>query len=669
MTPGLKYALTIASGDAAGERGQQEQFFADLLTVMTSKDRKAAAGKGMQGFQWKASPLLLNVAQTVFMISPAAYRAINHYLPLPNERTLQHRAQLPKFPVEFTRRTITLAKDHMTAMGWAGPVAMSCDDTKLQAALRPFYDEDRESWCILGSTGSPILVANIDEFRRAVESGSVEKATKLRLWCLQVCCPGVPSYVLAAKGISDSLSVPELFAFSWKMLTELIDEGVCVCSYANDGTTTERNVQHMIADHAQSKFTHSVHDPHPGYEDMVITVAVINGQPVALIQDDLHLKKTLRNNPFSGAKSLTFPRHTVHYAQVLRIAQEDGPIYRRDVVKLDRQDDNAAARLFNADTLEWLVARSDLLDDNLALVVYLFVFGELIDAYQNRTIATTERVRMVLRAHFFVGYWEKFLAVAGYSKAKHFLSPECADIIKIFVNGFFQLLFIHRDHLPEKFAMFLYLVGTSLCEHAFGCARKFDPDFTLYTFYQLKPKITLMLHNAILTSDSKDAKARAGGYNFSYLDRHGVDAAAAFILPTDSEIASESCGAYEDVTSLFWLLGVDVLELNTNTSTTPGFASIPHWAGHVQPGPSAPTTDEPANSDAESDCGDLESGNESEDSAEPDLQHLVAQTEGLDVDTKAAREHLMRLRYAAVSLEVAKDQKLCVSRFSDTESS
>nr|GAT48523.1 predicted protein [Mycena chlorophos] len=380
ITPGLQYAVNVASRSPVGEQGTQEQFFADLLTVMTSKERKATKGKGMQGFQWKMSPLLyvglgtVHVAVRVYgpvttvrdpyrtrssalAIRPDAYRALERYLPLPDERTLQRRrAKLPKFPVEFTRRTITLAKDRMTAMGWSGPVAMSCDDTKLQAALRPFYDENRQSWCILGSTGAPMLIANLPEFRQAVELGTVERATKLRLWCLQVCCPGVPSYILAAKGISDSLVVAELFEFSWKLPTELIDEGILVCSYASDGTTTERNVQHMIADRARpnsrtasttrvlatislvpdrSGFrrscTLSAHPttkprdarmPPERANDISITIPVINGQPIALIQDDLHLKKTLRNNPFSGAKSLTFPQHTVHFAQVLRIAEQ-----------------------------------------------------------------------------------------------------------------------------------------------------------------------------------------------------------------------------------------------------------------------------------------------------------------------------------------------------------
>jgi hypothetical protein len=68
------------------------------------------------------------------------------------------------------------------------------------------------------------------------------------------------------------------------------------------------------------------------------------------------------------------------YSHFRTIAFEDGPLYHRDVEKLDRQDDNAATRFFLGDTLKWL---SDRYPELLGLVVYLFVFGELINAYQN----------------------------------------------------------------------------------------------------------------------------------------------------------------------------------------------------------------------------------------------------------------------------------------------
>lgn len=60
--------------------------------------------------------------------------------------------------------------------------------------------------------------------------------------------------------------------------------------------------------------------------------------------------------------------------------EDSTPLFKRDVEKLDRQDDNAAARLFSANVLKFLANKHP---DHAGKIVYLFIFGELVDAYQN----------------------------------------------------------------------------------------------------------------------------------------------------------------------------------------------------------------------------------------------------------------------------------------------
>jgi len=86
-------------------------------------------------------------------------------------------------------------------------------------------------------------------------------------------------------------------------------------------------------------------------------------------------------------------------ATIRDLAFADGsPLYRRDIEKLDRQDDNAVSRLFSANTLPYLASHYP----DRVEIVYLFVFGDLIDAYQNRSIPHLERVKMLLRARYFL---------------------------------------------------------------------------------------------------------------------------------------------------------------------------------------------------------------------------------------------------------------------------
>jgi hypothetical protein len=65
-------------------------------------------------------------------------------------------------------------------------------------------------------------------------------------------------------------------------------------------------------------------------------------------------------------------------------------------------DYRAAARLFSADTLEQAAEDSE---NNMGLIVYLFVFDDLIDAYQSRTISHHEQAKMVIRARIFLQTW------------------------------------------------------------------------------------------------------------------------------------------------------------------------------------------------------------------------------------------------------------------------
>ena len=72
------------------------------------------------------------------------------------------------------------------------------------------------------------------------------------------------------------------------------------------------------------------------------------------------------------------------------------------VYKTDWQDDNAATRLFSAPTLKFL---SDKHPEYLGEIIYLFIFGELIDAYQNHNIDHQERIKLVLWAQYFINAW------------------------------------------------------------------------------------------------------------------------------------------------------------------------------------------------------------------------------------------------------------------------
>jgi hypothetical protein len=144
--------------------------------------------------------------------------------------------------------------------------------------------------------------------------------------------------------------------------------------------------------------------------------------------------------------------------------------------------------------LEWLQENEP---EHLALIVYLFVIGELVDAYQNWFVTVVERVQMVLQAYFFLELWQIFIETAGYSMAKHFISPQCMAIMKRIIFGFLCLVIIYRDYGKTKGGDALpflpWLYSTEVAEHVFGICRQLIKDFTMLDFYFMVPKIFVML--------------------------------------------------------------------------------------------------------------------------------------------------------------------------------
>ena len=93
----------------------------------------------------------------------------------------RRRAKMPRFPMEIGARTFTTAREYIERLGYAsGPVALSCDDTKLHAAWRTYFDTEMDLHFLVGGTGPPLAIANIGELSEILESASdKDKATKV----------------------------------------------------------------------------------------------------------------------------------------------------------------------------------------------------------------------------------------------------------------------------------------------------------------------------------------------------------------------------------------------------------------------------------------------------------------------------------------------------------
>jgi len=306
-------------------------------------------------------------------------------------------------------------------------------------------------------------------------------------------------------------------------------------------------------------------------EPLKVPLMRIYGRCVAAIQDPKHGRKTARNNLFSGSQLLAFGNHIAHYGQVRYLANEkDTPLFWRDVDRMDRQDDRAAARLFSASFFEFCTKHKK--SSYVALSIYLFVFGKLIDAYENRHIPHIDRVKMVLRMQFFKLIWKSFLQSAGYPTLHYFISADADDIIDTLVDGLLGLIYIYHDHLEKPYPLLPWMHGSEANEHVFGLLRSLVTDFTMLDVLQLIPKLHVRLMAACRAKNIKvDFRRIAAGYSHTYFDANDLPLGILTEFPSDNEIACAASAAFNEANALWDLLGF----YDTSNPDCSAHASVP----------------------------------------------------------------------------------------------
>ena len=325
------------------------------------------------------------------------------------------------------------------------------------------------------------------------------------------------------------------------------------------------------------------------------------------------------------------------------MAYEAGtPLYHCDVHKLDRQDDNAAARLFSAAVIEFLAKHHP---------DYLFVFGELINAYQNQAMVHQERVKLVLRACYFMDYWQACLESTGYSEKQYFLSREATDIAQYLINSLIALVVVYRDHFHGEYPLLPWFHSSETCEHVFGEAHQIVKDFSMLDFFYMLTKLCVKLRKAVLSAQSPDFKACANGYCHTYFDVKGIDPLLLAMFPTNEDIQDAALQAMEECESLLVLLGIDpsMLQDKIARQSSVRLPAINSWYSD----PLADRDNGGEDRDNSSDDGDDKSCYPSDDSDSTndaaELQELMDQIEGRDFP-RSHDDKLTRLTCAAMAI-------------------
>ncbi|PKY28443.1 hypothetical protein RhiirB3_391046 [Rhizophagus irregularis] len=343
---------------------------------------------------------------------------------------------------------------------WKGPVLLMTDCTK----IRPKLVYSQELGYITGSTLSPseVSISNINDIytkvRYIYEKNAI--ATQVRVITLKIPIGKIPPMVIAILPTKGDETAEKIFNILHLVLDFAQQSNINILSIGANGVRSEFNAQTQIINSAPTHIVFS--DP---FYNVHFKALIINGKPIVRVQDPKHAKKTARNQLFTGARLLSLGIGTARYDQLFQLAHQDQHVLlKRDVLNVDKQDDGAAYRMFHSENLAQIIRLGTIPSDMIGLFIYLFVLGELCDAYLNREIDHKARIHM----DFYLDY-----------------------------------------------PLFLWEYGTEALEHIFGISRQVIADFNFYEFYKIQKRIMYRdkIVRAELINTSRD-RTSAGGYVF-----------------------------------------------------------------------------------------------------------------------------------------------------------
>jgi hypothetical protein len=339
-------------------------------------------------------------------------------------------------------------------------------------------------------------------------------------------------------------------------LTDLLHQArIYPVSLSSDGTETERKLQHLVVEAAHSVFNYTIPNSTAGCS-INLEIPLFHGHPSIPVQDSKHGLKMARNQLFTGARIIVLGNFPCFYQQILEFPKHPlGPLFSRDVERVDCQDDCATARLFSAESLDFHITHYP---DQVGLSAYLFVMGELIDAWQNCNIHHIDHARMAMRARYFLMAWRSHIvAHPDHAPHIHFISRESFDIFVTLCDSLLALIIVYRKFYPD-YPLLLWLHSTEPCKHCFGMLRTLKKDFNYTDILYLQPKLRILMLGAFGNlSPEEQANCTATGYHHTYFHAKDLDTDALKQWPSNGDLQRASVVALKEAEQLLATVGIN----------------------------------------------------------------------------------------------------------------
>ncbi|CAB4482434.1 unnamed protein product [Rhizophagus irregularis] len=513
--------ITLAN-KATNDAFKEKPVFTGLCEVMVQAAIRKDNNKGKQNIQYNE-----DFTNFLIILESFSTRVLDLFRQNLEGRTIQNIRKL-RTNNEDTLTNPNLSFENVAkfkrlidTLNYRGPIVAMSDNTKLKPALcyNPVLG------CIVGSTLSTeqTKINKYEDIQPIINNIKTKKAIAkdVRAYILQIPLLNFPPVVIALIANNGSDNMSTITSFHQELLTQIAPQlNLPILSIGSDGAIVEFKAQVAIQSYStDERLTFKNNKLGVDFSCPIFP----NVGPVIRVQDPKHAKKTSRNAIMSGAHLLTLGSSTARFEQLLKLSNlSNSVMYHHDVIKLDRQDDGAAYRVFCSENLRNCHGTHNIEEDMRGLFVYLFIMGELIDSYLNREITPLERIRMSMTSFFFLRFWREYVTNMSekypdfISVSKNFLADQSFTIFISLAESMVLLVKAHREYYPN-YPFLPWMHGSEACEHFFGMARQINSDFNYSELLQLVPKISqcakaLRTRNITLEKE----KLIRDGYHFDY---------------------------------------------------------------------------------------------------------------------------------------------------------
>ncbi|EGG05389.1 uncharacterized protein MELLADRAFT_88084 [Melampsora larici-populina 98AG31] len=433
----------------------------------------------------------------------------------------------------FDRAAAILAE-----LGYSGPVAVASDQTVCVQTLR------HHRGFIVGAQGGDIPFNSPDQLQELLQNIKSKNnlCSKIRAYTLQVPLPNIPTLVVALLASKSDKGADDIAVLHNTVIQMSRASGIDVLSIGADGAANELAAQAKLNQMSTRFLTYS-------NENLEVNIKVpLFGNPpcpIVTLQDPKHARKT-------------------DLSQVLQTP--NSPLLAKDVFDCDKQDDGRALRTFCYQTVATTLARPDC----SGLTIYLFIIGELCDAWLNKTMNHRERIRSAWTAAFFLRMWKAHLLQRQSDTdglMSFHLNGSSHASFKIFstlAESLIALIISHREYYPD-FPFCPWKHGTEACEHIFGWMRIISPNFSVLDARLMMPKIIAVV-KSIMSGRIKIPPSEHvhAGYQIDLHEDNADNLDHLRDFPSNKEISEDLSIAKKRAMSLAEFCGMVVIKLNNS---------------------------------------------------------------------------------------------------------